>query len=499
MAFQSQIRQAQVDDLFRKVAKRNYHRYLSYLKLSPARGFISEPITFEFPVTAIIGPNGGGKTTVLGAAACAYKDVKPSRFFAKSGKYDQDMQNWRIEYEVVDKDLKATDIVRRSAAFKSLKWSRDPFNRSVGIFGVSRTVPASEKKELRRCASNKFVVESSQVSIIEQSVVEAVGNVLGKNISQYAKMNVDRRGLVTLLTGRTNSGAMFSEFHFGAGESSIIRMITDIESLPDNSLVLIEEIENGLHPIATIRMVEYLMDVAQRKRIQSVFTTHSNDALTPLPSKAIWSAINYKLVQGKLDIKSLRTITNQIEARLAIFVEDLFTRKWIESILSEDPSLFPEEVAVHEMQGDGTAVKINRNHNQDPTRKYPSICFVDGDSQQQGSPTEGVYRLPGESPETYIYDAILARIDALIGELTVAMHKPFEFQEFVKDKIKEIRLTTMDEHLLFIQLGRAIGFVSEEVVRSAFLVHWNRVCKKEADEIRAVIADSFDPEMREVE
>ena len=32
-------------------------------------------------------------------------------------------------------------------------------------------------------------------------------------------------------------------------------MIMKIESLDENSLVLIEEIENGLHPIATQRMV----------------------------------------------------------------------------------------------------------------------------------------------------------------------------------------------------------------------------------------------------
>ena len=66
------------------------------------------------------------------------------------------------------------------------------------------------------------------------------------------------------------------------------------ESAPQNSIILIEEIENGLHPVAVRRMVEYLVDVADRKSIQSIFTTHSEDAILPLPSEAIWSSIDGK-------------------------------------------------------------------------------------------------------------------------------------------------------------------------------------------------------------
>src|SRR6266566_2352116 len=50
-------------------------------------------------IIALIGPNGGGKTTVLGAAGIIYRSVKPRLFFAKSGKYDQSMQNWSVEYD----------------------------------------------------------------------------------------------------------------------------------------------------------------------------------------------------------------------------------------------------------------------------------------------------------------------------------------------------------------------------------------------------------------
>lgn len=127
----------------------------------------------------------------------------------------------------------------------------------------------------------------------------------------------------------------FSEFHFGAGESSIIRMITKIEQAPQNSLILIEEIENGLHPVATRRMVEYLIDVAERKSIQSVFTTHSDYALAPLPNEAIWASIAGTLRQGKLSVEALRAVAGRVDKKLTVFVEDEFAKAWVDTILRE--------------------------------------------------------------------------------------------------------------------------------------------------------------------
>ena len=146
--YKSEIRDSTISDLLAKADKREYERYLPKLVLKHIRGFSEEPITFDFPVTAIIGPNGGGKTTVLGAAACAYKDIAPRRFFAKSGSYDETMQNWEIAYELIDRTLSKKDVIHRTASFKNLKWNRDALSRKVMLFGVARTVPANERTEL---------------------------------------------------------------------------------------------------------------------------------------------------------------------------------------------------------------------------------------------------------------------------------------------------------------------------------------------------------------
>ena len=58
--------------------------YLRKVRLNRVRAFSEESVDFDFPVTALIGTNGSGKFTILGAAAIAYKTVKPAQFFPKS-------------------------------------------------------------------------------------------------------------------------------------------------------------------------------------------------------------------------------------------------------------------------------------------------------------------------------------------------------------------------------------------------------------------------------
>lgn len=470
--FKSEVRDEVINALLEKAGKRNYGKYLPRIVLKHVRGFTNEPVSFDFPVTAIVGPNGGGKTTVLGAAGCAYKSVAPRRYFAKSGKYDESMQDWSIEYELIDRGINTKDSIRRTAGFKNFRRKRDPLDRDVLVFGVARTVPANERNELRRCASSTFAVPPSQIEDLVDVVKEPIARILGKDVTGFKKLRVDKAGRVVLLTGKTKKGVGYSEFHFGAGESSVIHMVSQVEMAPEQSLVLIEEIENGLHPVATVRMVEYLVDAAKRKKIQAIFTTHSNDALKPLPSKAIWVATQDRIFQGKLDIQSLRAITGQIEAQLVVFVEDGFAKTWVEAILRQTGNLAIDHIQVHAMEGDGTAVAINRYHNQDPSVNVPAICLIDGDSKQSTSDPDRVYRLPGESPESFVFDQVMAAWSSVGGKLAVALLQRFENASNVKTICEEVRLTNMDPHTMFAQIGEKLGLLPESTVAGAFANVW---------------------------
>lgn len=98
------IKPSDIANSVKKVAKLNYDKYLRSMVIT-ARAFTSEELRLDFPVTAVIGTNGGGKSTVLGAAALAYKSIKPRTFFPKSNVGDNSMSNWRIDFVILDRSV----------------------------------------------------------------------------------------------------------------------------------------------------------------------------------------------------------------------------------------------------------------------------------------------------------------------------------------------------------------------------------------------------------
>jgi hypothetical protein len=467
----SESRESTKKKLLEKVRRHDYGCYLLKASIARIRGFNGEDITFDFPVTALIGPNGSGKSAVLGAAGCAYKPMKPGTFFPKSAVGDESMSGWRVEYEIIDKNLNKRQLIKRTSNFRQAKWVRaDVVDRVVLFFGIERTVPAGEKTRYRALKRSTYV-HQPPLEKFSNEVAKQVEHILGKSVAEYRVTSYGSDD--TFLVGRAGHSE-YSEFHFGAGESSIIRMITRIEQAPANSLILIEEIENGLHPIATRRMVEYLIDVAERKSIQAIFTTHSDDALSPLPNEGIWASIEGKLRQGKLSVEAVRAVAGRVDKKLAVFVEDTFAKAWVDTILREKLGADYDQVEVHAVQGDGNAVKTHLGHISNPANTFESFCVIDGDSAQIDDAAKEIVRLPGDQPELSVFNDIKARLDDDIAILTVSLQRAPESQALVEKSIEKVAHTNRDPHSLFNQLGMEIGFVPEATVRGAFLALWVR-------------------------
>jgi hypothetical protein len=131
-----------------------------------------------------------------------------------------------------------------------------------------------------------------------------------------------------------------------------------------------------------------------------------------------------------------------------------------------------ELIEVHGMAGDGTAVEVNHHHNVDPTRRFPSVCYIDGDSKQRENAEDKVFRLPGESPELFVFSAVADRLDSCSGRLAVALHRRYEDEALVKEVVTNVRRTNRDPHLLYSQVGKQLGLIPPDTVRDGFLSVW---------------------------
>lgn len=462
------VRHSDIINLEEKVNKLSYSKYLPSMKLINVRSFDSQNITFDFPVTAIIGTNGGGKSTILGAAALAYKDVKPGDFFPKSNIGDNSMADWRIEYDILDRSVNKNSTFPRNAHFTKAKWRRDKVaERDVVVIPIQRTVPANEQTKFKHFIG---ITVNSKISKtpIANDIVEHISRILAKDARRYERVTLTKDNSKSILVGMRGSND-YSQFHFGAGEASIIEMVSKIEAADDNSLILIEEIENGLHPLATEKMVEYLINVAKRKNAQIVFTTHSEYALTVLPPKAIWACIEGIAYQGKLTIESLRALNGRIEKSAAIFVEDDFAKDLVEEMFRQYASDIFDQIQVHKAGGYPYVVNVLNYHLTNPSISHPATAIIDGDNPPRETQNEAVFELPPGTPEVIVFSYILETIESNSAIIKQRCQCSLISQTELVRIIDSVKLDTTDHHLYFSKIGDKLGFISEIIVRRGLI------------------------------
>jgi energy-coupling factor transporter ATP-binding protein EcfA2 len=453
-----------------RVAKRNYQKYLVEIHLRNVRAFSDQKITFSFPVTALIGTNGGGKSTILGASALAYKSVRPGDYFPKSNVGDTSIAYWRIDYDILDRTVAAKGSVSRNARFVAAKWRRDDLaKRDVVIFPIQRTVPAGEQTRYKRFIGI-YQKKNAVIQALPAAVCRAAGHILGKDLTNFKIARLNKTDEVYLLIGYEKKND-YSQFHFGAGEASIIEMVSKIEAADNEALILIEEIENGLHPVAIERMVEYIIDATTRKRLQVIFTTHSEYAIRKLPPEAIWACVDGEAYQGKLSIESLRAITGSAEKDRVVFVEDSFAKDWVEDILRQHIAGGLAATEIHAAGGAPYLIAVTTHHNENPSVSKRAVAVVDGDKPVPAN--KDVLNLPGEVPENEVFGFVSQRVVELSGLIQQRCQCPHLDQDAIVKSVKMAEIDSPDPHNLFRSLGERLGFLSEIIVRRGFISIYN--------------------------
>ena len=85
---------------------------------------------------------------------------------------------------------------------------------------------------------------------------------------------------------RANFRGAYSSFNMGAGEDLLIELLHLVDSAPNGSLIVVEEVEGGLHPEAARRLAEELQDIAWTKKLQIIVSTHSEHFIDAVPRQA---------------------------------------------------------------------------------------------------------------------------------------------------------------------------------------------------------------------
>lgn len=309
------------------------------------RGIKNISVEFSYPVTFLSGQNGSGKSTLLALAALAYHGVAghtPSNckrwtgeggaqfgyytfqdFFYR-GPGDPDVSGVQISWEF--SKGKPVSITKQSD--KWMRYERRPA-RPVEFLGLTRAVPAIELPALRK----QFGVSASmKPKPLGESALAHLQKVLGKAYPHAEVLNGARSSIRR--SGRADG---YTSFNMGTGEDALISLLARLESVPPGSLVVIEELETGLHPAAQRRAASALIEICWERKLQIIGSTHSHHILDALPRKSRLLVVpegrEHRIVSAPSTRYALSEISEVPQAELLVLCEDEFAVRLLSQAL----------------------------------------------------------------------------------------------------------------------------------------------------------------------
>lgn len=304
MATTMAYRESNLDRKCRQQFQKNNSQMLRGIHLTKGRlrGLTPFQLAFHFPITAIAGKNGSGKSTILAMACCAFHapdgGFKLSRralpyyrfsdFFIQRAEENKAAEI-AIYYAIAHDSWKkspaiptGTGIGLQLRAKKARgKWTDYDRRvaRTVVFIGIERVVPHIERSQSRSYRS-RFT--ASATNPWDEKVRQSVGKVLDKSYDTYQNLRHQRYSLPIVSVGDTT----YSGFNMGAGENALFEIFSVIYGCGQNSLVVIDEIELGLHAEAQRRFIAELKQACLEQRCQIICTTHSKEIFDALPDDA---------------------------------------------------------------------------------------------------------------------------------------------------------------------------------------------------------------------
>lgn len=335
---------------------------LSAIKLAEGRlrGLRGFEIEFEYPIAAIAGENGAGKSTLLAMAACAFHNSEDgfklsdransyytfSDFFVQSNE-EVPPSGITIAYEIRhDRWRGASPGPHHQVRKKKVrgKWSdyKTRVKRNVVYFGLQRIVPHYERTTHK--AHRRHFQISDLDADIRNRIRQIAGRILGK---PYSDFEVHEHAKYALPVASW-SGLRYSGFNMGAGESAVFGILTALFAAGRGSLIIIDEIELGLHEKAQRCFIRELDKLCDELHCQVICSTHSHVVLQSLPPEGrffietrggetmVTPGISPDYACGKLGGRNT--------SELDIFVEDDAAKSILEASL---PLAIRERTQIH--------------------------------------------------------------------------------------------------------------------------------------------------------
>lgn len=312
---------------------------LELLKIRKLKNLIDLELNFQgSPVTAILGPNGNGKSTVLHALACAYQPVSTGENLKFSNFFLPNTDAlWNESYMEVTHSYRDGATLHSSVSTiyeKTSRWKpyyeRQP-KRDIFYIGIDKCVPMieMEKKQVKINYATSELAEDVFAMILQKA-----SEILNR---RYLKYNTHTAAGKSFM-GVEVAGLRYSALSMSAGEQKIFHILKILYNAPKYSLILIDELDLLLHDKAMMALIRIIHTRAIEKSLQIIFTTH-RETVTTLSSiiniRHLLSTPNKTLCFSDTTPDAINRLTGKQPKRIEVFVEDDLSAAIVAKIASQ--------------------------------------------------------------------------------------------------------------------------------------------------------------------
>lgn len=316
--------------------------FIQQLKVNRFRNIKDLELNFIHPLTVITGTNKIGKTSIMAMLACSHvefqmRNLGTGQFerctwsrLIKFTQHDKQLDDWRysIKHRIGNR-VETQDGWRLS---NKKKWSGlakktgQIVDRKVVYIDVDRITPA------HACSNMLFL--NTQRATSTEPLTERVGKYF-----EYIFESSFNLAQISQYQNRASYklNDTFTNFNSASGEDVLLAILIDAVQADQKSLILIDELELGLHPKIQRRLVDVLMDIAEKDKKQFIVTTHSPTLLSSFDreSRVLIENINnnYRSIPLISVNAAFSKMDSEIFPLLNLFCEDDLSKKIIEKAL----------------------------------------------------------------------------------------------------------------------------------------------------------------------